>query len=179
MKALKFLFLLIIVIVVSGLAYQNLEYFKHAVSLKIDIKDFSYVIPEIPNGAYLGICFLLGLIYSGMSVLSTRWELKKVIQSKDDHIAALNNQVGELKIDLNFFTNDPYIKKGLEDRAGEAAEPADPLTDAGDDAPAAAQPEEMPAEQEETAAAGTEVLAEETTGDTAPENDPEKQTDTV
>ena len=176
MKILKYLFLLIIIIVVAGLAYQNQEYFKHAVSLKIDVKDFNYVIPEIPNGAYLGICFLLGLILAGMSILTTRWDLKKVIKSKDSDIAELNSRVKELKIDLAFFTNDPYIKKGLESQAVAvpAAEPAPVETQTeAVVAENGVQPDE-PAREDEPADAGDDA-PEDSTGDTTADQGDEKE----
>ncbi len=116
MKLIKYLFWLIILGLLGTLIYQNLEYFMTTVVLNIDlkVKDLAWSIPELQNVAYFGICFLLGLILAGGKGLLTKLRLKREIKTKDAEISALKKQVNELKMKLEVFQHDPYIKKELE-----------------------------------------------------------------
>lgn len=117
MKTIKYLFLLIITIGVAALIYFNQNYFLAKTALSVNLQDTVYSIPALPTIAYLGICFLFGLLYSSVNTLTTKLCMGKTIKEKEALIATLSNQIDELKNELNFFKNDPYIKKGVETKA--------------------------------------------------------------
>lgn len=116
MKTIKYLFFLIICIVVAALVFFNQEYFLAKVALSVTVKDMVYTIPEIQTIVYFGICFFLGLLISGMGTISAKLCLGRTIKERDADISALTLQVNELSTELSVFKNDPYIKKGLEDK---------------------------------------------------------------
>lgn len=120
MKTIKYLFLLMITIGIAALIYFNQNYFLATTTLSLNFKDTVYSIPELPTVAYLGICFLFGLLLSGINTLSTKLCMGKTIKEKESLIATLSSQIDDLKNELNFFKNDPYIKKGAAQKALEA-----------------------------------------------------------
>ena len=89
---------------------------KTALNLDLKVTAWHWTIPELPNIAYFGICFLLGLILAGLKGLPAKFRLKKDIKTKNATIASLNEQINTLKIDLDVFRHDPYIKKKLEEQ---------------------------------------------------------------
>ncbi|MFH2093885.1 MAG: hypothetical protein ABIJ31_16115 [Pseudomonadota bacterium] len=117
MKTIKYLLLLIITILIAALVYFNQNFFLATTSLTFNIKDAVYSIPELPTLAYLGICFLFGLILSGINTLSTRFCLNRIIKKQESTINELSARIASLKTDLEVFTHDPYIQKGLENKA--------------------------------------------------------------
>jgi hypothetical protein len=116
MKVIKTVLWLIILGLLGILIYQNLDYFMTKTGLSLDLKvaGWDWTIPEIQNIAYWGICFLLGLILAGLRGFFAKLSLKKEIKSRDREIASLKEQVNTLKIELDVFQHDPYIKKNLE-----------------------------------------------------------------
>ncbi len=125
MKAIKYLFLLIILILLGTLGYQNQDYFMAATPLHINLDFFSfhysYAAKALPNVAYWGICFGLGLLIIGMRGLFTAFRLGREVKEKEAVIAGLKSEINTLKINLNVFTHDPYIKQQKE-KANAAAE---------------------------------------------------------
>lgn len=116
MKVIKTVLWLIILGLLGILIYQNLDYFMTKTGLSLDLKleGRHWTLPEIQNIAYFGICFLLGLILAWLRGFFARLALKKEILSRDREIASLKEQVNTLKIQLEVFQHDPYIKKTLE-----------------------------------------------------------------
>jgi hypothetical protein len=123
MKTIKFLFWLIILVLLGTLIYQNLAYFMAPTPLTLDLQiaGWSWTIPPIQNIAYFGICFLLGLILAGIKGLLAVFCLKKQIKDGNKTIISLKAEMESLKTELDVFKHDPYIKKELENKAG--AEP--------------------------------------------------------
>lgn len=116
MKTIKYLFWLIIIVLLGILIYQNLEYFMTTASLKFDLKvaTWNWTIPELQNIAYFGICFLLGLVLAGIKGFAVKLGLKKVIKTQNAAMDSLNKQINLLKAELDVFQHDPYIKKAKE-----------------------------------------------------------------
>lgn len=162
MKTLKYLFLLIIILLIAGLVYLNLDYFMATVSFKIDVKDFHYAIPELQNGAYWAICFLLGLFLAGANGLATKFRLNKIIKEKEAAIEDLSRQVTDLGTELDVFKHDPYIKKGLESKALES-QPL--ITEATETEDAATPEKEAPAETQEAVQESDDPQTEDETQD--------------
>ncbi len=129
MKTIKFLFLLIIIGLLALLIYQNIDYFTTARSLTLDLKinQWQWASPALPNWAFWGMCFGLGLVITGIKGLVTAYGLGREIKNKDARIAELKTRNTELKNRLDVFIHDPYIKKGLsEANSGEKVpDPAD------------------------------------------------------
>ena len=129
MKTIKYLFWLIIIVLLGILIYQNLEYFMTTASLKFDLKvaTWNWTIPELQNIAYFGICFLLGIILAGIKGFAVKLGLKKVIKTQKATMDSLNKQINLLKAELDVFQHDPYIKKAQEATAPvESSEPEQP-----------------------------------------------------
>lgn len=140
MKTIKYLFWLIILGFLGILIYQNLDYFMAATAFKLDLKvaAWNWIFPELQNGAYLGICFLLGLILAGVRGFFAKLPLKKEIKTQKAEIASLKEQVNTAKSELEVFKHDPYIKKEL----GKNTIAEQPLQgNAGDDIKKGDQPE--------------------------------------
>jgi hypothetical protein len=115
MKSIKFLFLLIILGLLGLLIYQNIDYFIAGSSLSLNLKFAQWTVPELPNWAFWGICFGLGLLITGIKGLITAFRLGREIKNKERVIAELTTTKRDLQARLDVFLHDPYIKKGLSD----------------------------------------------------------------
>ncbi|MCG8637878.1 MAG: hypothetical protein MI863_28895 [Desulfobacterales bacterium] len=144
MKTIKIIFLLIILGLLGTLVYQNQEYFLAATALHIDFKisSLNYTAKALPNIAYWGICFGLGLLLIGLRGLFTAFRLGREVKERDARIETLKGEVNTLKTRLDVFIHDPYIKNKLDTDAADAAANAD-----AEKAPEAAAPE-TPAKEE-------------------------------
>lgn len=160
MKAIKFLVLLIILGLLGVLVYQNLEYFTTKQAFHIDLKreGWQWTIPELPNYAFWGIWFGLGLLITGMRGLATAFRLGREIKKKEAVILDLREEITELKVRLDVFIHDPYIKKRLAADDGAAADTGD-VEDA-EDADAAADDDEADAESVEAEAVAADAAEE-------------------
>jgi hypothetical protein len=121
MKTIKFLILLIILGLLGLLIYQNIAYFTTAGSLTLDLKfnQWQWASPALPNWAFWGICFGLGLLITGMKGLVTAYRLGREIKKKQGQIADLTARNKDLQARLDVFTHDPYIKKAFSDTESE------------------------------------------------------------
>ncbi|WP_457552304.1 LapA family protein [Desulfobacula sp.] len=117
MKTIKYILWLIILAAFGILIYQNIDYFMTTTALKFDLKisSWNWTIPELQNIAYFGICFVLGIILTGIRGFITKFGLKKEIKTKNAQIASLKEQISNLTTELSVFQNDPYIKKETEE----------------------------------------------------------------
>ncbi|MCF8113214.1 MAG: LapA family protein [Desulfotignum sp.] len=115
MKTIKFLFLLIILGLLGLLIYQNIDYFTTVRSLTLDLKfnQWQWTVPALPNWAFWGICFGLGLLITGLKGLVTAFRLGREIKKKDAQIEKMKARNTDLQSRLDVFIHDPYIKKGL------------------------------------------------------------------
>ncbi len=121
MKTIKFLFLLIILGLLGLLIYQNIDYFNTTRSLALDLKfnQWQWTAPPLPNWAFWGICFGLGLLITGLKGLVTAFGLGREIKKKDAEITELSTRNRDLQARLDVFIHDPYIKKGLSEKSSE------------------------------------------------------------
>jgi uncharacterized membrane protein YciS (DUF1049 family) len=116
MKKVKFFLWLIILFFLGLLVYQNLPYFLTIQALTIDlkIKSWNWVLPEMQNIVYWAICFVFGLIVSGIMGISSKIRNRKMIKSLNKTIDSHAAQISSLRTELEVFINDPYIKKQAE-----------------------------------------------------------------
>ena len=149
MKTIKFLILLIILGLLGLLIYQNIDYFTSARSLTLDLKfnQWEWASPALPNWAFWGICFGLGLLITGMKGLVTAYRLGREIKKKQGQIADLTTRNKDLQARLDVFTHDPYIKKALSDTESEEKPGSGSDEPAGKQQTAAAQDAENPEKQ--------------------------------
>ena len=132
MKTIKFLFLLIILGLLGLLIYQNMDYFTTTRSLALDLKfnQWHWTTTPLPNWAFWGICFGLGLLITGLKGLVTAYGLGREIKKRKAKIAELTTRNRDLQARLDVFTHDPYIKKGLSEKSAEEHPRADSPSDA-------------------------------------------------
>ncbi len=125
MKTIKTLFLLVILGLIGTLIYQNLDYFMAPSVLHIDFKvsTWQWTTPALPLIAYWGICFGLGLLITGMKGLFTAFRLGREIKNQDTRIDTLKQEIHVLKMKLDVFIHDPYIKKEMETHSVETDTP--------------------------------------------------------
>ena len=118
MKKIKYLLWLIILGLLGILIYQNFDYFMTTAALKFDLKiaSWNWTLPELQNIAFFGICFLLGLILTGVKGFVANFKLNKAIKAKDATIASLKEQLNTFKTELEVFQHDPYIKKEMDEK---------------------------------------------------------------
>ncbi len=121
MKTIKFLFMLIILGLLGLLIYQNIDYFNTTRSLALDLKfnQWHWTAPPLPNWAFWGICFGLGLLITGLKGLVTAYGLGREIKKKEAEITELTTRNRDLQARLDVFIHDPYIKKGLSENNSE------------------------------------------------------------
>lgn len=132
MKTIKFLFLLIILGLLGLLIYQNFDYFNTTRSLALDLKfnQWHWTAPPLPNWAFWGICFGLGLLITGLKGLVTAYGLGREIKKKEAEITELTTRNRDLQSRLDVFIHDPYIKKGLSEKNAEEQPRPDGPSDA-------------------------------------------------
>ena len=137
MKIVKYLFLLIILGLLGTLIYQNLDYFMTTAGLHLDLKisTWHWSAPELTNIAYWGICLGLGLLITGIKGMFTGFRLGREIKEKDAAITTLKAEINALKVKLDVFTHDPYIKKEPPQLSSEPDTLAAASENAGEDAP--------------------------------------------
>lgn len=139
MKTIKILFFLVILGLLGLVYYQNTAYFlaQGSLGLNLKISGWSWHTPELPNWAWWGICFGLGLLITGIKGMFTSFRLGREIKRKDADILSLREKQLDLQAKLDVFTHDPYIQKGIEtsDAEKEAKEAA-PVEEATEEAPA-------------------------------------------
>ena len=125
MKKIKAIFLLVILGLLGILIYQNLTYFMTPTVLHIDLKisTWYWTTPELPLIAYWGICLGLGLLITGMKGLFTAFRLGREIKTQDSLISTLKLEINDLKIKLEVFVHDPYIKKEIKNNLVETDTP--------------------------------------------------------
>lgn len=146
MKTIKYVILLIIFGLLGLLIYQNINYFTTAGSLTLDLKfnQWQWASPALPNWAFWGICFGLGLLITGMKGLVTAYRLGREIKKKQGQIADLTARNKDLQARLDVFTHDPYIKKAISDTESEEKPGSGSDEPAGKQQTAAAQDAEKP-----------------------------------
>ncbi len=128
MKTIKIIFLLIILGLLGTIGYQNQDYFLSATALHFNFNllslHYSYTAKALPNIAYWGSCFGLGLLLVGIRGLFTAFRLGREVRQKDARIEDLKGEVNSLKGRLDVFIHDPYIKNKIDADAANAADEA-------------------------------------------------------
>lgn len=121
MKKIKYFLLLIILIVLGILIYQNSDYFMAGTALKFDLKiaSWNWTIPQLQNIAFFAICFFLGFILAGFKWMMLSFKFKNAFKTKDATIASLKEQLSTLKAELEVAKQNPYMKKDLEEKVQE------------------------------------------------------------
>ncbi len=124
MKTIKIIFFIIILGLLGTIGYQNQDYFLSTTALHFDFNvwtlHYNYTAKALPNVAYWGICFGLGLLLVGLRGLFTAFRLGREVRQRDARIEGLKGEVNQLKTRLDVYIHDPYIKNKLKNDAGAA-----------------------------------------------------------
>ena len=137
MKLIKFLLWLIVISLLVILVLQNKDYFWAATSLHLDLKavdTWNWTFPEISTGIYFAICFVLGLILTGLKAAIIKFKLTRQIKAKDKEVTSLKDEVNTLKTELESFKNDPYIRKAAVEPEAAVAPDGEKESGSGDNA---------------------------------------------
>ncbi|MCP4022672.1 MAG: hypothetical protein GY729_12585 [Desulfobacteraceae bacterium] len=113
MKTVKWAFWVIVLVALALLIYQNQGFFLAKQSLNYDLKisNWNWATPEIQNVGYWGICFLIGYLLAGFKWMVTRFKANKAFKGLNASLNAKNEKIDDLINELNFYKNDPYMKK--------------------------------------------------------------------
>ncbi len=99
MRKFKLLLLLVILVLVGLVGYQNQDFFLEKQIIKVNLIE-DYQTPEIHTGLYLIGFFLVGLLISYFSSLLIRFRAKKSIKKLNVKINAHLETISELKNEL-------------------------------------------------------------------------------
>ncbi|MCF8045784.1 MAG: hypothetical protein K9J83_07970 [Desulfarculaceae bacterium] len=118
MKKIKMVVLLLILVAVGLLIYQNRDYFfaKKALSLSLGVESWNWTFTGIWNLGYFGICLAIGLLITGVKCLSIRMKSKKTIKGLNSDIESHLGTISSLKTELEKYTSDPYLKKSEQEK---------------------------------------------------------------
>jgi uncharacterized membrane protein YciS (DUF1049 family) len=117
MKKIKTVVLLLILVAVGLLIYQNRDYFfaGNALSFNLGVEGWHWTFTEIQNIGYFGICLAIGLLITGWKCISIRMKSKKTIKGLKSDIESHLGTISSLKTELEKYTSDPYLKKGVQE----------------------------------------------------------------
>ena len=111
MKKLKFVFWIILIAFFGLLIYQNLPFFTHTNSLKIDFGVYAYQTPDMTNGAIIAAFVGIGVLIMLLLYFSSRYDgyrakkiikmLQKTNEDRSAEMDELKKQVALLKGDLS------------------------------------------------------------------------------
>ncbi len=125
MKKVKIVFLLIILIFVGIVIFQNKAFFMAEQSLVINLMFVEYTMPEIANIVLFLTCFFIGLLIGYFYFIFIRFKLNKTIRrlnstinSHQEIISDLEKDAGSLKSSSNEVINEDLKKS--EDEAPNA-----------------------------------------------------------
>jgi cell division protein FtsL len=125
MKKVKIVFLLIILIFVGIVIFQNKAFFMAEQSLVINLMFVEYTMPEIANIVLFLTCFFIGLLIGYFYFIFIRFKLNKTIRrlnstinSHQEIISDLEKDVGSFKSSSNEVINEDLKKS--EDEAPNA-----------------------------------------------------------
>ena len=127
MKIIKFLYWVAVLVIFASLGvliYQNQTFFmaRTPLDLNLNVQDsWQWTLTGWPTCGYLAFCFALGLLLAGVKAVSIKMKTAKILKERELKIADLMTQIGRLTTDLEVFTHDPYIKKGLQKAPGTLA----------------------------------------------------------
>ena len=113
MKKIKMVVLLLILVAVGLLIYQNRDYFfaKNALSFSLGVESWNWTFTGIWNIGYFGICLAIGLLITGWKCISISMKSKKTIKGLNSDIESHLGTISSLKTELEKYTSDPYLKK--------------------------------------------------------------------
>ena len=108
MKKLKYVFWLILVILVGLVVYQNLEFFSSKHSLVLNLGFYQQTTPALTTGAIIATFVAIGVLimmmlytvsrYNGYRAQKNIKSLQSGIDERDNTIAQLTQEVEQLKV---------------------------------------------------------------------------------
>ncbi len=112
MKKIKLFLVLIVLILIGLVIYQNWAFFSEEPALNLDLflKSWHWTTSGIQNIAYWTGCFVVGLVISGFLAISSKLKSKKTIKSLNSTIEGHLKMISSLKNELEALRNDPYKK---------------------------------------------------------------------
>ncbi|SLM30014.1 conserved hypothetical protein [Desulfamplus magnetovallimortis] len=113
MKKFKAFVVLLVVVFVALVIYQNREYFftKQALSLSLGVETWQWTAPEIENVYYFGGSLLIGLLITGYLGLCAKFRSRKTMKMLNVTINSQHQTIDTLQTELDKFKSDPYFKK--------------------------------------------------------------------
>jgi cell division protein FtsL len=125
MKKVKIVFLLIILIFVGIVIFQNKAFFMAEQSLVINLMFVEYTMPEIANIVLFLTCFFIGLLIGYFYFIFIRFKLNKTIRRLNSTINSHQEIISDLEKDVGSFkssSNEVIIEdlKKSEDEAPNA-----------------------------------------------------------
>ncbi len=113
MKKFKAFIVLLVVIFVALVVYQNRTYFftKQALSLSLGVETWHWTAPEIANAYYFGGCFLIGMLVTGYMGLMSKMRSRKTIKGLNTTLNTHLQTIETLHMELDKFKSDPYFRK--------------------------------------------------------------------
>lgn len=112
MKKIKLFLVLIVLILIGVVIYQNWNFFseKPALTLTLFVESWHWTVSGIQNIAYWGGCLVIGLLITGFMGISSKLKSRKNIKSMNATIESHLKMISSLKNELEAFRNDPYTK---------------------------------------------------------------------
>lgn len=122
MKKVKIVFLLIILIFVGIVIFQNKAFFMAEQSLVINLMFVEYTMPEIANIVFFLTCFFIGLLIGYFYFIFIRFKLNKTIRRLNSTINSHQEIISDLEKDVGSFksSSDEVINEDLKKSEDEA-----------------------------------------------------------
>ena len=111
MKKVKFAFWFIFLVVIGVVVLQNWAYFDARHALSLDLQIDTYTSHEFANWFYLLTCFLIGLLFPYVSGRIQRFRLNKTIKRLKATAAAQQEEISQLKGELDTMQQDPIERE--------------------------------------------------------------------
>ena len=146
MKKFKAFIVLLVVVFVALVVYQNRAYFltKQALSLSLGVETWHWTAPEIYNVYYFGGCLLIGIIISGYMGLMSKIKSRQIVKGLNTTLNAHLQTIETLRMELDKFKSDPYLRKktniDADNADGKTLENADHTEESAIELPANMEP---------------------------------------
>lgn len=135
MKKFKAFVVLLVVIFVALVIYQNRTYFftKQALSLSLGVETWHWTAPEVENVYYFGGSLLIGFIITGYMGFMSKLRSRKAIKNLNTTINTHLQTIEALHMELDKFKKDPYFRRKAEAEAKKSEADGQEVSDAGDE----------------------------------------------
>ncbi|MBF0200290.1 MAG: hypothetical protein HQK66_03070 [Desulfamplus sp.] len=111
MKKFKVFMVLLVVVFVALVIYQNREYFftKQALSLNLGVETWNWTAQEVENVYYYAGCVVIGLLIAAYFALISKFRTGRKIKSLNSTITTQLKTIENLQNELDKFRSDPNL----------------------------------------------------------------------